>query len=141
MVICLSKWEQNVPNQEIKLTGQYLFIAPHFKCNSMFTKQIKNGLDLTDEAKNITAIYDTSLEPGQGIPLQFHPDLEEICYILSGYGMMIIGDETKEIERYDVIYIQKTSTHTLNNTGNLPLRFITLSVKVKEETENIPYIS
>jgi len=107
----------------------------------MFAKQIQNGLDLTDEAKNITAIYDTSLEPGQGVPLHFHPDLEEIYYILSGYGMMTIGDETREIERYDVVYIPKTSPHTLNNTGNVPLRFVTLSVKVKEDKENIPYIS
>lgn len=106
----------------------------------MFAKQIQNGLDLTDEAKNITAIYDTSLEPGHDIPVHFHPDLEEIYYILSGYGMMTIGDETKEIERYDVIYIPKTSQHTLNNIGNVPLRFVTLSVKVKEVKENIPYI-
>ena len=49
----------------------------------MFAKQIQNGLDLTDETQNITAIYDTSLEPGQSVPLHFHPDLEEIYYILS----------------------------------------------------------
>lgn len=107
----------------------------------MFTKQIQNGLDLTDEANNITAIYDTSLESGQGIPSHFHPDLEEIYYILSGYGIMTIDDETKKIERYDVIYIPKTSPHTLTNIGNVPLRFVTLSVKVKEEKDNIPYIS
>jgi len=107
----------------------------------MFAKQIQNGLDLTDGAQNITAIYDTSLEPGQGIPLHFHPDLEEIYYILSGYGMMTIGDETKEIERYDVVYIPMTLLHTLNNTGNVPLRFITVSVKTKGDKENIPYIS
>ncbi len=107
----------------------------------MYTKQIQNGLDLADEAQNITAIYDTSLEPGQGVSLHFHPDLEEIYYVLSGYGMMTIGDETKEIERYDVVYIPKTLPHTLNNTGNVPLRFVTLSVKVKEDKENIPYIS
>jgi mannose-6-phosphate isomerase-like protein (cupin superfamily) len=109
--------------------------------NSMFTKQIQNGLDLSDEAKNIKAIYDTSLEPGKGIPSHFHPDLEEIYYILSGYGMMTIDDETKEIERYDVIYIPNTSPHSLTNTGNVPLRFVTLSVKAKEDKENIPYIS
>ena len=55
--------------------------------------------------------------------------------------MMTIGDETKEIERYDVVYIPKTSLHKLNNTGNVPLRFVTLSVKVKGDKENIPYIS
>ena len=107
----------------------------------MRVNQIENGLDLTKKAKNIQAIYDTSLEPGQFIELHFHPDLEEIYYILSGYGMMTIGDETKEIERYDVVYIPKAAPHTLNNTGNVPLRFVTLSVKVKGDKETIPYIS
>ena len=107
----------------------------------MFAKQIQNGLDLTDEAKNITAVYDTSLEPGQDIPLHFHNDLEEIDYILSGYGMMTIGDEKQEISRNDVVYIPKTSPHTLTNTGNVPLRFVTLSVKVKGDKDNIPYIT
>ncbi|MCX9084432.1 MAG: cupin domain-containing protein [Candidatus Methanoperedens sp.] len=102
----------------------------------MFVKQIQNGLDLAEEAKNITAIFDTSLEPGQVIPLHFHDDIEELYYILSGYGMMTIGDETKEIERYDVIYIPKTFPHTLNNSGNVPLRFVTLSVKVKGDERN-----
>jgi len=107
----------------------------------MFAKQIQNGLDLTDEGQNITAIYDTSLEPGQGVPLHFHNDLEEIYYILSGYGMMTIGDEKQEISRNDVVYIPTTAQHTLTNTGNVPLRFVTLSVKVKGDKENIPYIS
>jgi len=108
---------------------------------SMFVKQIENGLDLTKEAKNIAAVYDTSLEPGQGIPLHFHNDLEEIYYILSGYGMMMIGDEKQEISRNDVIYIPKTAPHTLQNSGNVPLRFFTISVKVKVDKENIPYIT
>ena len=107
----------------------------------MFAKQIQNGLDLTDEGQNITAIYDTSLEPGQGVPLHFHNDLEEIYYILSSYGMMTIGDEKQEISRNDVVYIPTTAQHTLTNTGNVPLRFVTLSVKVKGDRENIPYIT
>jgi len=106
----------------------------------MFVRQIQSGLDLTNEAKNIAAVYDTSLEPGRGVPLHSHPDLEEIYYILSGYGMMTIGDENQEVSRNDVVYIPKTSPHTMTNTGNVPLRFVTLSVKVKSE-ENIPYIT
>ena len=39
----------------------------------MFAEQIKNGLELKDIAKNIAAIYDTSLFPGDSIPLHFHP--------------------------------------------------------------------
>lgn len=107
----------------------------------MFIKQIENGLDLTKETKNIEAIYDTTLEPGKGIVLHFHPDLEEIYYILSGYGTMTISDEKEEISRHDVVYIPKLAPHTLLNSGNVPLRFITLSVKVKRDKEDVPYIT
>ena len=97
----------------------------------MFVKQIENGLDLTKEADNIAAIYDTSLEPGSFIELHFHPDLEEIYYVLSGYGIMTIGDEKQEISRNDVVYIPKLAPHMLLNSGNVQLRFLTLSVRVK----------
>ncbi len=96
----------------------------------MFVKQIENGLDLTSEAKCITAVYDTSLEPGQSIPLHYHPDIEELYYVLSGYGMMTIEEERQEISRSDVVYIPPLAQHTLLNTGNVPLRFITISVNV-----------
>jgi len=107
----------------------------------MFIKQIENGLDLTKEAKNIEAVYDTSLEPGKGTELHFHPDLEEIYYVLSGYGTMTIGDEKQEISRNDVVYIPKLAPHTLLNSGNVPMRFITLSVKVKRDKEDVAYIT
>jgi mannose-6-phosphate isomerase-like protein (cupin superfamily) len=107
----------------------------------MFVKQIENGLDLSEEAKNIEAIYDTSLEPGQFIELHFHPDLEEIYYILSGYGIISISDEKQEVSRNDVVYIPKRAPHTLFNSGNVPLRFMTLSVKVIKDKEDVPYIA
>ncbi|NJD52118.1 MAG: cupin domain-containing protein [Candidatus Methanoperedens sp.] len=103
----------------------------------MKVNQIENGLDLTKDAQNIEAIYDTTLEPGKGIELHFHPDLEEIYYILSGYGKMTIGEEKQEITRYDVVYIPKLAAHALFNSGNVPLRFITLSVKVKGDKEYV----
>ncbi len=97
----------------------------------MLVKQIENGLDLTGKARNIAAVYDTSLEPGQSIELHFHPDFEELYYVLSGYGIMTIGEEEQEISRNDVVYIPKLSLHTLLNSGNVPLRFVTVSVKVQ----------
>ena len=96
----------------------------------MFAKQIQNGLDLSDTAKCIAAVYDTSLESGQGIPLHYHPYFEEIYYILSGYGSMVIGEEKQEISRGDVVYIPALAPHALQNTGNVVLRFMTVTVKV-----------
>ena len=108
----------------------------------MFVKQIENGLDLTDTAKNVAAIYDTSLEPGQSIQLHYHPDLEEIYYVLSGYGAITIGEETEEISRGDVVHIPVLAPHTLLNTGNVPLRFVTVSAKTSpgKKDDVQPYI-
>lgn len=100
----------------------------------MFAKQIENGLNLADISKNIEAIYDSSLLPGENIPLHFHPDFEEIYYVLSGYGIITIWDEKQEISRSDVAYIPPLAPHTLLNTGNVPLRFVTISVKVSSPT-------
>ncbi len=99
----------------------------------MFVKQIENGVDLTDTAKCIAAIYDTLLEPGQSIQPHYHPGFEEIYYILSGYGVMTIDEEQKEISRGDVVYIPSLAQHTLMNTGNVPLRFITVSAGISQD--------
>ncbi len=95
----------------------------------MFVKQIENGLDLADIAKSVAAVYDTLLPPGQRIQTHLHPDIEEIYYVLSGYGIMTIGDEEKEISRGDVVFIPQHAVHTLLNTAEVPLRFVTVSVK------------
>jgi mannose-6-phosphate isomerase-like protein (cupin superfamily) len=108
----------------------------------MFIKQIENGLDLSDITKSIGAIYDTSLMPGESIQPHIHSDFEEIYYVLSGYGMITIGEEKQEISRNDVVYIPQFAPHVLLNTAEVPLRFMTISVKVPfQKKDNVqPYI-
>ena len=101
----------------------------------MFVEQIQNGLELKDIAESIEAVYDTSLLPGESIPLHFHPDYEELYYVLSGYGILTIGDEKKEISRNDVAYIPQKVLHTLLNTAEVPLRFFTVSVKIPPDNK------
>jgi mannose-6-phosphate isomerase-like protein (cupin superfamily) len=50
--------------------------------------------------------------------------LEEIYYILSGVGLMTIGDETRAVSAGDAIYIPKQQRHTLTNTGTEPMRVV-----------------
>ena len=109
----------------------------------MFAEQIQNGLELKEIAKNIAAIYDTYLSPGESIQPHLHPDLEELYYILSGYGNITIGEEKQEISRGDVVYIPQKALHTLVNTGEVPLRFVTISVNVsvKKKEDLQPYIA
>lgn len=108
----------------------------------MFVEQIQNGLELKDIAINIVAVYDTSLPPGKSIPPHFHPDFEELYYILSGSGNMTIGEENQEIYRGDVVHIPQNALHTLVNTEEVPLRFVTVTVnvRVKKKEDVQPYI-
>lgn len=101
----------------------------------MFIKQIENGLDLSDTANSIAAVYDTSLQPGERIQPHYHPDFEEMYYVISGYGIMTIGEEKQEISRGDVVYIPPTAPHSLHNTAEVPLRFVTVSVRSATEKE------
>lgn len=103
----------------------------------MFVRQIENGLNLDGIANSLKAVYETSLDPQESIQLHFHPDSEEIYYILSGYGIMTIGDEKEEVSRADVIYIPKNALHTILNTASVPLRFMTVTVKVSNDEENV----
>lgn len=98
----------------------------------MYVKQIENGLDIQDTAQNIAAVYDTSLAPAESIRSHYHTGFEEIYYILSGYGIMTIGEEKQEVSRGDVVYIPANAPHMLLNTAEVPLRFITLTVRVSE---------
>ncbi len=98
----------------------------------MYVKQIENGLDIQDTAQNIAAVYDTSLAPGESIRSHYHTGFEEIYYILSGYGVMTIGQEKQEISRGDVVYISANAPHTLINTAEVPLRFITVTVRAAQ---------
>ncbi len=108
----------------------------------MFVKQIENGLDLQDIAQNIAAVYDTTLAPGEGIQSHYHTDFEEIYYVLSGYGIMTIGEEKQEISRGDVVYIPANAPHTLFNTAEVPLRFVTITVRAaQDKNEGLNYMS
>jgi mannose-6-phosphate isomerase-like protein (cupin superfamily) len=99
----------------------------------MFVNLIENGLDLQDTAQNIAAIYDTTLAPGESIQSHYHTDFEEIYYVLSGHGIMTIGEEKQEISRGDVVYIPANAPHTLLNTAEVPLRFVIVTVKAAQD--------
>ena len=105
----------------------------------MFVEKLRGGVDLRDCASRIVALYETTLPSGQSIQPHYHPDAEELYYLLSGNGLMHIGDERREVESGDVIYIPPDKVHFLSNTSAGDLRFLTLTVRVPK-AEEIPYI-
>jgi mannose-6-phosphate isomerase-like protein (cupin superfamily) len=53
-----------------------------------------------------------------------HLDIEEIYYVVSGTGVMTVGDETREVNGGDAVYVPRRHRHTLRNTGAEPIKLI-----------------
>ena len=50
---------------------------------------------------------------------------EQCYYIISGTGMMMIEEETREVTSGDAIYIPQNKRHGIRNIGALPLEYLT----------------
>jgi mannose-6-phosphate isomerase-like protein (cupin superfamily) len=98
--------------------------------SEVFVEKLKGSLNLTGCASKIVAIFETTLGGGESILPHYHPDAEELYYILSGKGTMHIEEENKEVETGDVVYIPPDKVHYLHNTSADQLRFITLTVRL-----------
>jgi quercetin dioxygenase-like cupin family protein len=105
----------------------------------MFVEQVRGGVNLAGCAARIAAIYETYLQPGQTIQPHFHPDAEELYYLIAGQGIMHIGEEQREVATGDVIYIPPDKVHFLQNSAAEPIRFITVTVRITR-AELMPYI-
>ena len=63
------------------------------------------------------------MQPGGEIPLHDHPWEHEI-FILSGNGMVTIGDDEVKVRPNMVIYVPPNVPHSYKNEGEEPLRFL-----------------
>jgi len=95
-------------------------------------KRIQDNLGLEDGAGRLLGVLDTTLENGAAITPHLHENIEEVYYVIEGTGRMTIGDEEKKVAAGDVIYIPPKKIHTLVQSGEKPLRFITVSIDLSE---------
>ena len=96
-------------------------------------KNIEENLGKKDGTKRLVGLWDSILLVGQGTMPHFHETTEEIYYIISGQGLMTIDGETELVDEGDIVYIPSNKVHTIRQTGNLPLRFITVSIDIHEK--------
>lgn len=65
------------------------------------------------------------LRPGGRVPLHRHA-YSETFIILSGHGRMRLGDSELEVKPNMCIFVNSNMPHSLINTGNSDLEFITV---------------
>lgn len=70
------------------------------------------------------SLAEATLPPGASTTPHYHPQTEEIYYILTGQGLMRIETDTAEVGPGDAIAIPPGRTHEITNTGSVPLVFL-----------------
>ena len=51
---------------------------------------------------------------------------------------MSIDGNTELVDEEEIIYIAKNKIHSIRQTGDLPLRFITVSIDIRENPRKSP---
>ncbi len=70
------------------------------------------------------SLAEARLLPGASTTPHYHPQTEEIYYVLEGIGRMNIGGELRDVVPSDAIAIPPGAVHTITNTGEELLRFL-----------------
>lgn len=78
-----------------------------------------------------TIIYPTGMTTGHS-----HDDLEEVYYVVSGSGVMQVGDDEYPIHTGDAQYVPPGEFHTTRQTGNVPLVLIWVTCSVSQEYQD-----
>ncbi len=74
------------------------------------------------------------MEPGKDISSHVDP-MEEIYMVLSGTGMMRVGDEEREVVAGDATWLPKGLPHSLVNTGKEDLVILVVASPWDEEEQ------
>ena len=86
---------------------------------------------MTEEfSSSLAYIREIDLEPGASIGIHKHAGDEEIYYIVSGSGTIIVDDEKQKVHSGDVVLTKSGSSHGLINDSRQNLKFFVACAKV-----------
>lgn len=94
-------------------------------------KKVEDSSSLQEFAFRIIGVWDTELTEGAFIAPHSHEDVEEVFYVLDGIGKISVNDKKRRVKKGDLIYIPPKTIHTVSQTGQRPLRLVTVSVSIK----------
>jgi mannose-6-phosphate isomerase-like protein (cupin superfamily) len=83
------------------------------------------------------SLAEARLAPGVKTTPHYHPQTEEIYYILSGTGRMQIGEEIAQVTVGDAIAIPPGATHSIENIGTEILLFLCCCAPGYEHTDTV----
>jgi mannose-6-phosphate isomerase-like protein (cupin superfamily) len=86
--------------------------------NEAFRREI-----LTGEHEQVVVM---TIPPGGEIGDEVHPDTDQVLTFVDGTGEARLDGETTEVEPNDLVFVRAGTRHNFVNTGDRPLRLITI---------------
>ena len=86
--------------------------------------QIRELLAARNSCIRNQTLAEARLPAGGSTTPHYHVKTEEIYYVLSGQGLMRVGEESRPVGPGDAIAIPPGVPHQINNTGTDVLKFL-----------------
>jgi mannose-6-phosphate isomerase-like protein (cupin superfamily) len=83
------------------------------------------------------SLAEARLLPGARTTPHYHPQTEEIYYLLEGAGRMQIDGESRDVKPGDAIAIPPGAVHTVQNTGSSTLKFLCCCAPGYEDADTV----
>jgi mannose-6-phosphate isomerase-like protein (cupin superfamily) len=83
------------------------------------------------------SLAEARLPPGAATTPHYHPQTEEIYYILRGQGLMQIDAQRRQVGPGDAIGIPPGSKHQITNTGDETLLFLCCCAPAYEHSDTV----
>ena len=105
----------------------------------------KSQVDILQEARNNEAfrreiltgeheqVVVMTIPPGGEIGDEVHPDTDQVLTFVDGTGEARLDGETTEVEPNDLVFVRAGTRHNFVNTGDRPLRLITIYAPPEHE--------
>jgi mannose-6-phosphate isomerase-like protein (cupin superfamily) len=71
---------------------------------------------------------------GSQQPLHEHEDREQVYIIVRGRGVMIVGDEERDVTKGTLVFVPPATQHAIRNAGNAPLTFVSATSPPFDDT-------
>lgn len=83
------------------------------------------------------SLAEATLPPGASTQAHFHPETEELYYIVQGRGIIAVEGETSEVGVGDGIPILPGQRHQIRNSGSADLVFLCCCVPAYENEDTV----
>ena len=67
-----------------------------------------------------------TLGPGEDIGSEVHPSTDQIFVLVEGSGIAVLGEEVRDFDDGDLVFVRAGTRHNIINRGPTPLRLITI---------------